>query len=176
MVTAQDLNRYHFEMQMYIDNNIHYLAFSETRINPAHTETVYEIEHGFNHFISHGRIDVVNTPKFNSNSAYQPSGVVSAFHRRISNRFTKTIRDPVGRWVIHEFVGREKPLRIYNVYRVNPKNAKAGTSAWTQQKRYLQEHAIENDARDHVITSLFEDIELSIQNGCSIILMGDMNE
>lgn len=176
MVTAQDINRYHYEMQKYIDNNIHYLAFSETRINSAHTQTVYEIEHGFNHLVSHGRIDVLNTPKFSSNSAYQPRGVASAFHGRISNRFTKTIRDSVGRWITHEFVGREKPLRVYNVYRVNPKNAKADTSAWAQQKRHLQEHDISTDPREHVITALLEDIELSIQNGCSIILMGDMNE
>ena len=176
MITARDLNRFHYEMQLYLDNNIHYLALSETRINPSHTQTIYEIEHGFNHLISHGRIDVVNTPKFTCSSSYQPGGVASAFHGRISNRYTKTIRDPIGRWVLHEFVGKERPLRIYNVYRVNPKNAKADTSVWAQQKRSLQELDIETDPRKHVIQSLLDEIELSIQNGCSIILMGDMNE
>ena len=176
LVTAHDINRYHFENQMYLDHNIHYLAFSETRINPAHTQTIYEIDHGFNHLVSHGRIDIVNTPGYRSNSAYQPGGVASAFHGRISNRYTKTIRDPAGRWVVHEFVGKEKPLRVYNVYRVNPKNSRADTSSWSQQKRFLQENNIDDDPRNHVITSLLEDLELSIQNGCTILLMGDFNE
>ena len=108
----------------YLDHNIHYLAFSETRINPSHTQTIYEIDHGFTHLVTHGRIDIVNTPGFRSSSAFQPGGIASAFHGKISNRYTKTIRGPAGRWVIHEFVGKEKPLRVYNVYRVNQKIAK----------------------------------------------------
>ena len=176
MVTAQDINRFHFEMEQYLDNNIHYMAFTESRLNPNHTKTTYDIEHGFNHLVSHGRIDLANTPGFNPHSAFQPGGVVSAFHGRMSNRYTKTVRDKAGRWIMHEFVGKEKPLRIYSVYRVNPKSARADTSAWAQQKRYLQTQDIDEDPRKSVINDLLKDVELSVHNGCSVILMGDMNE
>ena len=171
MVTARDINQYHYETQKYIDSNIHYLALTETRINPLHTQTIYEIDHGFTHLVSHGRIDITNTPGFQSSSAYQPGGVAAAFHGRISNRYTKTIRDPGGRWITHEFVGKTKPLRVYTLYRVNPKNSRADLSAWAQQKRYLQQMDIDDDPRSRVIDDLLDDIELSIQNGCSIILM-----
>ena len=145
-------------------------------MNPNHTKTTYDIEHGFTHLISHGRIDLNNTPGYSSQSAYQPGGVVSAFHGRQSNRYTKTVRDRVGRWIMYEFVGKEKTFLIYNVYRVNPKSARADTSAWAQQKRYLQTQDVDDDPRKSVIDDLLKDGELSIHNGCSIILMGDMNE
>ena len=105
MVTTRDINQYHFEMQKYIDNNIHYLAFTETRINSSHTQTMYELEHGYTHLVTHGRIDLTNTPGFTSTGAFQPGGVAAAFQGRITNRYTKTIRDLAGRWIIHEFVG-----------------------------------------------------------------------
>ena len=99
--------------------------------------TTYQTEHGFTQLVKHGRMDIVNTPGFNPSSSYQPGGIAAAFHGRMADRYAKTIRDPAGRWLIQEFTGKEKPLRIYTLYRVNPKVSKADVSAWAQQKRYL---------------------------------------
>ena len=176
MITARDINQYHYETQQYLDKHIHYMAFTETRINPYHTQTVYEIEHGYTHLVSHGRIDITNTPGYPSTSAYQPGGVAAAFYGRLANRYTKTVRDKAGRWIMHEFVGKQKPLRAYTLYRVNPKSGKADLSSWAQQKRYLQQNNVDSDPRTQVIDDILNDIELSIQNGCSVILMADLNE
>ena len=92
MITARGINQYHFEMQKYIDKHIHYLAFTETRINPSHTQTIYELEHGYMHLVSHGRLDITNTPEFTPTSAYQPGGVAAAFQDRIMNRLIKNSR------------------------------------------------------------------------------------
>lgn len=102
-------------MQQYLDNNIHYVSFTETRLNPSHTHTTYQIEHGYTQLVKHGRLDITNTPKFNPKSAYQPGGVAAAFHGRLADRFLKTIRDKAGRWLIHEFVGKERPLHVYTL-------------------------------------------------------------
>lgn len=163
-------------MQQYLDNNIHYVSFTKTRLNPSHTHTTYQIEHGYTQLVKHGRLDMTNTPKFNPKSAYQPGRVAAAFHGRLADRFSKTIRDKAGRWLIHEFVGKERPLRVYTLYRVNPKQSKADISAWAQQKRQLQENDSDADPRSKVIDDIIEYISLSIQNGCNILLMGDLNE
>lgn len=154
VITTRDINQYHFETQKYLDKNIQYLAFTETRINPSRSQTTFELEHGYTHLVSHGRIDITNTPGFPSTSSYQPGGVAAAFHGRISNRYTKAIRDPGGRWITHEFAGKSKSMRVYTLYRVNPQNAKADTSSWSQQKRYLQQLYIDDDPRSRVIDDL----------------------
>ena len=176
MITASDISRYIFEIQQYNNHNIHYLSFTETRLNPSHMHTTYQTEHGFTQLVKHGRLDIKNTPGFTPSSSYQPGGVAAAFHGRLADRYSKTIRDTAGRWIIQEFIGKEKTLRVYTLYRVNPKTYKADISAWSQQKRRMQKNDIDDDPRTRVIDDLIADITLSIQNGCSILLFGDLNE
>lgn len=113
IVTANDINQFVFQMQRYLNNNIDYISLTETRINPSHMNTVYQIEHGYTQLVKHGRIDITNTPGFKHTSAYQPGGVAATFHDRLADRFSKVIRDKAGRWIIHEFVGKERQSRHF---------------------------------------------------------------
>ena len=176
LVTANDINQFIYQMQQYLDHDINYISLTETRINSSHIQTSYQIEHGYTQLVKHGRMDMTNTPGFNTKSAYQPGGVAAAFHGRLADRFSKTIRDKAGRWIIHEFIGKERPLRVYTLYRVNPKASKADISAWAQQKMYLQQMDCDQDPRSRVVDDIIDDISLSIQNGCHVLLMGDLNE
>ena len=107
----------------------------------------YQTEHGFTQLKKHGRLDIVNTTGFLPTLSYQPGGVTAAFHGRLADRYSIIIRDTAGWWVIHEFIRKEKPLRVYTLHRVNPKVSKADVSVWSQQKQYIQEHDIDSDPR-----------------------------
>ena len=117
-----------------------------------------------------------NTPGFKSESVYQPGGVASIFHGRIQQRYVTSTKDKYGRWICCIFKGSKHTLRIYTVYRVNPKNGKADISAWAQQKGALQQDSIDTDPRQQVTDSRLCEIQIYINNGDFIIVMSDLNE
>ena len=176
LLNARDVTKFHYEMHTYIEQNIHYVSFAETNINSSHMFSKYQIENSFKHITDHGRIDINNSPGFAPDSSYQPGGVAAGFHGRICNRFSKTTKDPGGRWIAHEFVGKTTTLKVYTLYRVNHKSQRGDITAWQQQKRYLQERQCDNNPRKQVIDDLIESITRDQENGAHIILFGDLNE
>ena len=176
LLNAKDITKFHYEMNTFFEQNIHYLSLAETNVNSNHTFTKYQIEHSFKSLAEHGRIDMNNTPGFTKTSSYQPGGVAAGFHGRLCNRFSKTIKDQCGRWIAHEFVGRTHTLKIYTVYRVNPNSRRGDITAWQQQKRFLQTQKNDADPRKQIIDDLIKSLERDRANGTNVILFGDFNE
>ena len=164
LMNANDSTRFHFEMTSLIEQNIHYLGFAETNINNNHTFTKFQIENSFKSLTDHGRFDLNNTPGFSNKSFYQPGGVGAGFHGRICNRYPKTSRDPCGRWISHVFIGKTNTLKNYTVYRVNPKPPRGDTTAWQQQKLYLQRNQQDLDPRKQVIDDLLASLQRDRDN------------
>ena len=159
LLNAKDITKFHYEMNTFFEQNIHYLSLAETNVNSNHTFTKYQIEHSFKSLAEHGRIDMNNTPGFTKTSSYQPGGVAAGFHGRLCNRFSKTIKDTCGRWIAHEFVGRTHTLKIYTVYRFNPNSRRGDITAWQQQKRFLQTQKNDANPRKQIIDDLIKSLE-----------------
>ena len=176
LINSNDVSKFHFDMNTYIEQNIHYVSFAETNVNNTHVFTKYQIEYSFKQLTEHGRIDIHNTPGFTNKTRYQPGGVAAGFYGRICNRFSKLYRDPCGRWIAHEFIGKTNSLKIYTLYRVNPKPPRGDSTAWQQQKRFLQKQDCDIDPRKKVVDGLISVLQKDHDNGTSVMLLADMNE
>ena len=176
LINSNDVSKFHYDMNTLLEQNIHYISLSETNVNCSHVFSKYQIEHSFKQLTEHGRIDITNTPGFSTNSRYQPGGVAAGFHGRICNRYSKQHRDKCGRWIAHEFTGKTNSLKIYTLYRVNPKPTRGDSTAWQQQKRFHQSQGCDTDPRKKVIEDLLTALKKDHENGTNIILFADMNE
>ena len=176
MTTAHDHIRFQHEISSYISNDIHFISLAETRINVCNKLTSFQIENSMSQLLPNSKIFLHNTPGYNNTTNYQPGGVASAFYGRLQQRYVTTTRDPYGRWISNIFKGSKHTLRVYTLYRVNPKTRKADISAWSQQKRALQLDNIDEDPRKHVVDSIIEDVKKHITNGDFIMIFADLNE
>ena len=83
----------------------------------------------------------------------------------------------MGRWHFHEFYGKERNLRIYSLYRVNPGNSQDGdTTYWVQQKNYMNLNNDSRNPRKAVIEDFCKEIQEAIDKRMSLIIMADFNE
>ena len=176
MITANDRMRFQHEISSYINKDIHFISLTETRLNVCHKLTTFQIENSFTSMLPNSKIILHNTPGYNSSSSYQPGGITSGFHGRLQQRYVTTTKDKYGRWIANVFKGSKHILRIYTLYRVNPKVGKADISAWAQQKRALQNDNIDDDPKKHVINNLCCEIKNHIDNGDFILIFADLNE
>ena len=97
---------------------------------------------------------------------------------RIQQRFVTSGFDTLGRWAWVQFAGTASVFRIYSVYRVNH-NSDYNTgesTAWCQQREILLNNGLKTNPRKQVIIDLSAEIEPLINEGFSVLVMGDMNE
>ena len=156
----------------------HYYGLAEININSCNTDLVQRMMCAVDEAIPGGSFQLRNTSIFDRAVEYQPGGVASGFQGRISKYYGGSKMDELGRWCCDEFKGPLKSVKIYTLYRVNPKpsNVGGGCTAWEQQQLALRAQNINIDPRHYVIDSLIPVISEDITKGFSIILMSDLNE
>ena len=164
-------------LTMILQQYVHYFGLPEININTHNQDLNTSIMSATEQVMPGGYFHMTNSRVFDSQISKQPGGVAAGFHGRISSKFSKVIYDKLGRWVVHQFNGSKKNLKIYTLYRVNPRPYRSkNTTAWDQQHLLLREKGIQMDPRKQVILDLLKDLKESINAGFSIILMADLNE
>ena len=129
--------------------------------------------------IPHGEVLVTNTPGFPSDTPHQPGGVFSGFVGELYPRYDKYDRDHMERWHYHQFYGKDRDLRIYTIYRVNPNsNSTAGdTTAGTQQQIYMDRDGDTRNPRQAIVQDFLCELEQVLESKMTVIvLVGDINE
>ena len=162
----------------YVTNHAHFLSLVETKINISNSKQMSKIISAYDEVTRGGQLTCTNTPHYPSQRGSQPGGVLGAVFGRLHQRLQKTGKDAYGRWVYHQFVGKNGTLRIYSLYRViNNYDTQTGlTTAWAQQRRELLDNNIDTNPRKHVITSLISELQHVIDDGISILVVADLNE
>ena len=167
-----------YQLSTLVDNNIHYFSIIESRINQYHKETCDKWRRSKERIMPNGEILISSVPGVPPTTPGQPGGLLSGYNGPLKTKYSTCKRDKMGRWHYHEFFGKERNLRIYTLYRVNPgAGSKEGdTTYWTQQKNYMN---FENDGRNPrtaVIDDFCIEIQEAIDKKMSIIIMADFNE
>ena len=62
------------------------------------------------------------------------------------------------------------------MYRVNPKPPRGDSTAWQQQKRFLQKQDCDSDPRKKVVDDLISVLQKDHDNGTNVMLFAGMNE
>ena len=90
---------------------------------------------------------------------------MSGYLGRLGHRHDKTIRDKYGRWHVHQFYGKKRSLKIYNLYRVNPgsEEGNGDTTAWTQQHNLYTQNNDDRNPRKAVIDDILEEFEKDVE-------------
>lgn len=131
-------NLFRYDLTNIRNNNIHYYSMPESKINTSNSDITNHLMQLHQNIFGSGVLTLTNTPSFPTKHKHQPGGVASGFFGRLENRYSKTKKDDLGRWHYHEFFGKQNQLRIYTLYRVNPRPATNGdTTAWVQQQNIL---------------------------------------
>ena len=156
----------------------HFFGLAEINVNTCNAELVQKMMSAVDEAIPGGIFQMKNTPIFDAAVEYQPGGVASGICGRLSRYYEGGSSDEIGRWCCDTFKGPQNSVKIYTLYRVNPKpnNAGGGCSAWEQQQVLLRTRNIDVDPRAQVITSLVKVLQEDIRRGFAIVLMSDLNE
>ena len=177
------IEKIHDEMMMYqlstlIDNNVNYFGVTESRMNQYNRLVNKKWELARDRIMPHGEMLVTSTPGYPTDTPHQPGGVVSGFHGELYSRYDKSGRDPMGRWHYHQFYGKERDLRIYTIYRVNPnsKSTAGESTAWNQQKMYMENEGDARNPRHATVEDFLKEIEQAVKAKLTIIVLGDINE
>ena len=173
-----DLNFFKSLMTNFKQCYVHYLGLAEVNVNSCNSELIQGMMGAFENAIPGGSLQIKNTGIFDRAVDYQPGGVASGFYGRISQYYDKSYADEVGRWCCDQFSGKINSLKIYTLYRVNPKPSQVGggSTAWEQQQLYLGTQSIYEDPRKHIIKCIRKQIQEDIKKGFAVILMADLNE
>jgi len=172
-----DGNLFRYDLTNIRDNFIHYYALPEARINTSNSDITNHLSQIHQNVFGSGALTITNTPGYPKKSRSQPGGVASGFYGRLENRYARTKKDNLGRWHYHEFFGQKNLLRIYTLYRVNPRPSTGGdTTAWAQQQTILLQNGCTENPRTQVINELLIEIEDAIDSGISVLLFADLNE
>ena len=157
---------------------VHYLGLAEVNVNSCNSELIQGMMGAFDNAIPGGSFQIKNTSIFDRAVEYQPGGVASGFYGRVSQYYDKSYKDDVGRWCCDQFSGKAHTLKIYTMYRVNPKPSQVGggSTAWEQQQLYLGTKSVYEDPRKNIIKSILKQVEDDIRKGFAVILMADLNE
>ena len=177
-IEKYDVDIMTYQLSVLVDNKIDYFSIVESQFNQYYKQTVKKWDKARDQIIPNGTISHTSTPGFPLKSPYQPGGVMSGFWGKLAQRHQKTIRDQYGRWHVDQFYGKEKCLKIYTLYRVNPSSGEelGDTKAWTQQRTALQDNNDERDPRQAVVEDIIKELEKDISEKTSIIIMADLNE
>ena len=160
-----------------IDLHVHYCGFSEINLNTSNSSLSKKMKSAVEKFLSNGLFHMHNSRIHGNSVDYQPGGVAGWFHGKLSRKYEGVQFDSRGRWLSHQFKGKNKNLKVYTLYRVNNSSHKPGSgSAWEQQRLLLQKDKIETNPRKQVVRELSAVLQNDIKNGFSILLMGDLNE
>ena len=167
-----------YQLSILADNNIDYFSLIENQFNQYHKQASKKWDLATDQIMSNGTITHTSTPGFPLKTPYQPGGITSGFWGKLAHRFQKTIRDKYGRWHIHQFYGKEKCIKIYSFYRVNPASGEdvGDTTAWAQQRAIMQDQNDDRNPRSAIIEDIIKAFEKDIENKVSLIIMGDLNE
>ena len=167
-----------YQLSTLVDNNIHYFSIIESRINQYHKETNDKWRKCKERIMPNGDILLTSVPGVPTTTVGQPGGILSGYNGPLKTKYTTHKRDPMGRWHYHEFYGKERNLRIYSLYRVNPGNAstEGDTTYWTQQKNYMNLQNDRRNPRKAVIDDFISEVQTAIDNKMSIIVLADFNE
>ena len=142
-----------YQLSVIVDNNVNYFGITESRLNQFNRIVNKKWELARDRIMPNGELLVTNTPGYPIDTPHQPGGVFSGFLGELYPRYDKYGRDPMGRWHYHQFYGKERDLRIYTMYRVNPNSdSTAGdTTAWAQQKVYMNRDGDERNPRQAIV-------------------------
>ena len=176
--TSSDLNIFKSDMTEVIRKDIHFLALPEINVNCANVGLTNGYKEAFAEITPNGIFQVSNSKVFESRVKYQPGGVGTGFFGKLVTRLIRTQKEKYGRWQYQEFQGKQKNLRVYTVYRANyfTDNTTGDTTAWAQQRLLLLQDGIDDNPRHRVIHDLIKELQQAITIGCSVIVLGDMNE
>ena len=172
----QDKNHFRSQLTSILEKHVHYFSLTEINMNCLNKTLKNNTIQTFEQILPNGAISMTNTPIMNPKVEYQPGGVAAGFFGMLNNRYINVKFDKYGRWLFHEFSGQSAKVRIYTLYRVNPKTNKGHTTAWIQQETALLKNGVTENPRKHVITEMLKELRHSLQNGYEILLLADMNE
>ena len=172
-----DMNFFKSFLTSIIQKNVHYFSLPEININTYNEDLKVALSSATETVIPGGYFHMTNSNIFSHQIARQAGGVAAGFHGRLSRKFHRTLYDAYGRWIVHQFNGKKRSLKIYSVYRVNPKpyNSK-NTTAWDQQHLLLRKKNIHTDPRKQVMLDLRDTLQKDIDSGFSILVLADLNE
>ena len=174
-----NIQDFQLDMALMADQGVNYYAMTEVCVNTNKQGYNQQIKEAFTQVLTNGHISVHNSPKYPSDSHYQPGGVAAGFDNILRNNFIKEGRDKYGRWIWQEFGDNNNITRIYTIYRVingNVENS-GNCTAWKQQRVLLEENNEKIlNPRVHVIDTLIADVRPIIDKGHNVIIMGDFNE
>ena len=160
-----------------LELNVHYCGFSEININTNNVELKMKMQTAVEKFLQNGLFHMNNSKIHGGAVDYQPGGVGAWFMGKLSRKFIGVEYDRRGRWVSHHFRGGERNLKVYTLYRVNNNTIKPGSgSAWEQQRLLLERDKIFTNPRKQVIAEFNATIQRDLENGISILVLGDLNE
>ena len=172
-----DMNFFRSFLTSIMEKNVHYFSLPEININTYNEDLKVAISSATETVIPGGFFHMINSKVLHPMVAKQPGGVAAGFHGRLRRKYHSTKYDDYGRWLVHQFNGSKRSLKIYNLYRVNPKPYKSSnTTAWDQQFLLLRNANINIDPRKQVINDLLRALQEDTESGYSILLFADLNE
>jgi exonuclease III len=160
------LHQYEFDMFGMVETNVHWL---KSKISPKDImQEWFQRQH----------ISYAYYKDYPVQSKFQVGGVLQIAIGRTSSRIIEHGNDNTGqgRWSWQKFSGKEqRALRVVTVYRP-VRNTQNPGSAWHQQQYYADNHECQGNPHDRWIGDLQSKIQEWIQQGDSMIVMGDFNE
>ena len=174
----KDTNYFKSKITQILVNDIHFMALPEINVNCMNSELTQGYKEAFSQLVPDGVFTTTNSPVFEKNHRYQPGGVASGFFGKLVTRYVSQKCDKYGRWHSHEFNGKHQNLRVYTLYRTNYKTdaTAGGITAWAQQRLLLQQDGNYLNPRASVVEDFVKEIQTTIEDGISIIVLTDLNE
>ncbi|KAI2490533.1 hypothetical protein MHU86_24043 [Fragilaria crotonensis] len=114
------------------------------------------------------------------NTAYKPGGTFIMSTGSISGRMTKQTQDPLGRWVIQKFIGKQgRLLAVVSAYQTVEKRGTQGALTVASQQRSLliQMKDEVTNPRTAFCRDLLQTLRAYQQDtGADLLIVGDFNE
>ena len=178
-----DINDGLLPFRLLLDNMKRYridaLLLPEANINRNNVRIIEKLKESTQLHCDNGRFLSTNTPGFPIKSHHQPGGVATILNGKYMSRYAQSDYDEAGRWITSKYYGKDKMLKIYNLYRVceNSSKHKIGDStSWVQQQQYFRTKGKDINPRKKVVNDLINEIANDLNSGNELIIAGDFNE